>query len=616
MNLTQQIAAICVVGLAAMLAGLSASRAADDVVSATGIDVTTPMPAPDWALLERELMRSTEAACREFYDRYFDDRGYLLCVERWGGDDGPDDAIECVADWPLLYALGCSDEILKLYRRAWEGHLRQYTLAKTTDVEFARDGMYYKEFPVMFDWLHHGEGLTAFIFEGLADPTDPKFQKRLRRFAGLYMGEEPGADNYDAQHKIIRSLFTGSRGPLLRKATALDWAGDPIDVEGRFEPRHGERSYAEMLAHFRDYNDVVGDHPQNLCATSLATTAYMLTHEPKYKTWVVDYVDAWVERMKANHDIIPTNIGLDGKIGGECGGRWYGGVYGWGFTVVQPQNGEKINRNTHHLGISGFGNATLLTGDRRYGDAWRRQIDAVNSHARAVDGRTEYPTMHGDNGWYGYTPQKYSHGATNVYYWSMDRADRERLGNDPWINFLEARAADFPATALRADLETIRQRVAAMRADRTTPDTRLADDPLMVSPAAVTNLVQLMLGGIYPGHVASPLHARLRYFDPQARRAGLPPGTAALVERLSADEVTVVLVNLDVVHAHSIAVQGGAYGEHRFDSVSVEGKEQKLGGRSLQVRLAPGCGARLVLKMARYASAPTLSPPWEAAETK
>ena len=23
----------------------------------------------------------------------FDERGYLLCVERWGGDDGPDDAI-------------------------------------------------------------------------------------------------------------------------------------------------------------------------------------------------------------------------------------------------------------------------------------------------------------------------------------------------------------------------------------------------------------------------------------------------------------------------------------------------------------------------------------------
>ena len=35
---------------------------------------------------------------------------------------------------------------------------------------FARDGMYYKEFPVMFDWLHNGEGLTVFNLQGLSDP--------------------------------------------------------------------------------------------------------------------------------------------------------------------------------------------------------------------------------------------------------------------------------------------------------------------------------------------------------------------------------------------------------------------------------------------------------------
>jgi hypothetical protein len=64
------------------------------------IRITTPMPPPDWALLERELLRAQERACAEFFYRYFDDRGYLECVERWGGDDGPDDAIENVNDWP------------------------------------------------------------------------------------------------------------------------------------------------------------------------------------------------------------------------------------------------------------------------------------------------------------------------------------------------------------------------------------------------------------------------------------------------------------------------------------------------------------------------------------
>ncbi len=55
-----------------------------------------------------------------------------------GGDDGPDDAIENVNDWPVLYALGGPDSVLTLFKKAWEGHLRQYTAAKTTQVPFAR----------------------------------------------------------------------------------------------------------------------------------------------------------------------------------------------------------------------------------------------------------------------------------------------------------------------------------------------------------------------------------------------------------------------------------------------------------------------------------------------
>src|SRR6185295_9452554 len=68
------------------------------------IKIDTLMAPPAWALLEREVLRANAAACEEFFQKYFDERGFLLCVERWGGDDGPDDAIENVNDWPLLYA--------------------------------------------------------------------------------------------------------------------------------------------------------------------------------------------------------------------------------------------------------------------------------------------------------------------------------------------------------------------------------------------------------------------------------------------------------------------------------------------------------------------------------
>ena len=573
--------------------------------------VATPMEPPNWAVLERELIAANARACEAFFARYFDDRGFLECVERWGGDDGPDDAIENLTDWPILHALGAPDTILRLYEKAWEGHLRQYTRARTKDVEFARDGMYYKEFPVMFDWMHNGEGLTVFNLQGLSDPTDPGFRRRVTRYAGFYMNEDPGAPNYDPAHKIIRSLFNGSRGPLLRKATGLDWAGDPIEVENRFRPRHGENSYQLMLDHFKDYNDIVGDHPQNLSATTLALNAFMLTHDRKYRDWLLGYVDAWRRRMADNGGIIPSNVGLDGTIGGSAGGKWYGGVYGWGFSVLDPATGKMSDRSRVHLGLIGFGNAYFLTGDDRYLDPWRKQIDLVNSHKKVVNGRELYPHMHGDQGWYAYSPRKYDDGAMELWYWSMRPEDRKRLSTTGWLAFLDGQDPGYPERSLRADFGTIRRKVEGLRRDQTTPDTRLADDPMEFNPATVGTFVQLTLGGILPGRTGSILHCRLRHFDPQARRAGLPEDVSALVDSMTADAVTLTLVNVGQVEPRTVVVQAGGYAEHQFTSVTLDGREVPVDRPEVTVHLAPGAGTRLVFKMRRYANPPTLAFPWD-----
>jgi hypothetical protein len=111
------------------------------------LTVDTPVAPPGWALLERQLLKAQSDACEAFYDHYFDEKGYLLCVQRWGGDDGPDDAAENQLNWTMLHALGGSDKVLSLFKRGWEGHLRQCTEAKTVEVDLAREGMYYKEFP-------------------------------------------------------------------------------------------------------------------------------------------------------------------------------------------------------------------------------------------------------------------------------------------------------------------------------------------------------------------------------------------------------------------------------------------------------------------------------------
>src|SRR5262245_59121875 len=82
------------------------------------LKITTPTSPPTWALLERQVLDASSAACGEFYRKYFDDRGWLLCVERWGGDDGADDAIENCNDWPILHALGGSDDVRQMYLKA------------------------------------------------------------------------------------------------------------------------------------------------------------------------------------------------------------------------------------------------------------------------------------------------------------------------------------------------------------------------------------------------------------------------------------------------------------------------------------------------------------------
>ncbi|MBS0265995.1 MAG: hypothetical protein JSS02_28950 [Planctomycetes bacterium] len=572
--------------------------------------IDTPLTPPAWALLERELLRANTDACREFFSKYFDERGWLLCVERWGGDDGPDDAIENCNDWPLLSALGAPEVVLEMTKRAWEGHLRQYTLAKTVDVPFARDGMYYREFPVSFDWLHNGEGLNVFNLQGLNDPRDARFQQRVRRYAGFYLGEDPAARNYDPERKIIRSLFNGSRGPLLRKATAVDWAGDPIDVENRFRLGHGESSYAEMLEHFKDYNDIIGDHPLNLLTTSLALNAYMLTHEEKYRRWLLEYVDAWRERTLANNGIIPTNIGLDGKIGSAAGGKWYGGVYGWGFSVYDPASKKIAHRNQQYQGFIGFMNAFLLTGDDQYLDVWRKQIDTINSQARQVDGQTLYPHMFGDQGWYDFTPQKYDSHVLEIAYLSQRSDDLARVPGNPWLAYLAGKQPGYPEMALRRDLTQIRNRVQALRQDTTTPDTRLADDPMAYNPASVQSLVELMLGGLMPARIGSVLNCRFRYFDPLARRAGLPPDVAALVDSLTTDSAAVTLVNVNQLEPRTLVLQAGGYAEHEFVSVTHDGTTEAVQARHLTLRLAPGAGVRLAFQMRRHVHPPTMQFPW------
>jgi hypothetical protein len=320
-------------------------------------------------------------------------------------------------------------------------------------------------------------------------------------------------------------------------------------------------------------------------------------------------MDAWLERMKQNNGIIPSFVDLDGTIGGPQK-KWWGNAYGWGFSPVNPVTGRRENRNRIPRAVAGFTDAMLVTGDFKYADAWRNMMDAVNSHAQEVNGRKQYPSMYGEQGWYGWQNSPWNVGAMDLWFWTQKPEDLARVGQNQWISFLQGRNSGYPEQALQRDLQMITQRLTAMRADNTPAEKRLADNMLDYNPAATASLVQLMWGGLPPGADGSLLSARLRYFDPQNQRAGIPQDVAALVSEMSDTRTVVTLINVNTAESRTVIVQAGGYGEHQFLTATTGAATTQVNSSLLTVQLGAGCGQKIELEMKRYANPPTLLHPW------
>jgi hypothetical protein len=219
--------------------------------------------------------------------------------------------------------------------------------------------------------------------------------------------------------------------------------------------------------------------------------------------------------------------------------------------------------------------------------------------------------MYGADGWYGWRTAPWNVGALEVWYWSQKREDLERAGAEGgWIGFLEGHNPTYPDQILERDLNMVTQRLTAVRRDATPPEKRLADNMLDYNPAATDSMVQLMWGALVPGREGGLLNARLRYFDPDRKRAGVPEDVAALVSELSDSRTVVTLVNLNPSQRRTVIVQGGGYGEHQIVSVTAGDKTIPINSPVLTVQLDPGSGQRLTLDVSRYASVPTVLHPW------
>jgi hypothetical protein len=513
---------------------------------------------PGWAALEWKLIGRMEEAVELFRKKYVRDDGTLIWRDFWPGMDGADDAFEAFQNYPLLYALGGCDRLLDLAHSEWDTVAWQWT-------EY---GQLHREFYSYYDWMHHGEGSLFLYYMGLADARSLKFKTRSIRFASFYDGEDAQARNYDAARKIIRSPINGSMGPRF-KYSGEDWETHRAVLDGYLPPFEdipgipfvmgrcdwsGDETYKTILD-FLNRRMAKGDVPLNLNATSLIAHAYLYTGDDKYKDWITDYLGAWEERTRRNGGVIPDNVGLSGEIGEYMDGKWWGGYYGWrwphgSLTVVEP------------LITAGL-NALLLTGERRWLDLARSQMDMLyEKRIEDVEGKPLVPHRHLDAGWSDFRRENTK---WPVYLWSvtMDGADRERVGRlpdqqawgavaeelskgnrmeiHPWYHYIAGKNPDFPIQTLNANLRAVERRIEEIAAD--SDDINAADIHHWQdkNPVICEALVQLMLGGstnIYHGGL---MHTPLRYFH--GGRPGLPRGVGALVSRADSDGVTVAFHN-------------------------------------------------------------------------
>jgi len=609
---------------------------------------------PDWAHSQQELIINLTAAVEEFVARYVRDDGTLIWRDSWPGMDGSDDPYEGFQYFPLFYALTGNQRIYELGRKIWDGITWQWT-------EY---GQIHREFDGYYDWMHHGEANLYHYFFGLTKPNSLQDRTRAVRFAKMYNGEDPDAQNYDSALGIIRAPMSGSRGPRF-ETTHEDWITHRGVLDSYHAPFEDMTTSPFELGTCNWSNDEVyeevvrlmnermtkGDVPLNMNASGQMTHAFMYTADSSFTTWVVDYLNRWRQRAIDNGGIIPDNVGLTGKVGEYLEGKWWGGHYGWRwphglFTIIEPI-------------VNIVSNAVLMTGDDSYFALAREQIDTNFSMGKEIDGVWHTPNKHFDSGWTDFRPANPYH-AIHLWFRSLSDDDQERVercrgaldwqkvsiaekpfsvkhyntNTIPWYEFITGNLPDYPDQVLSANKRLLDQQLARLRSDHGDPkvwDTveQINDFPDSLSmqvdgyaihawqefnPLYFESLVQLQWGA--PMHISHGgfQFASVRYFNPETKTPGLPMGVSALVSHVDQTGMSLTLANVGSERTHVI-LQAGAFGEHTFVSAfQNQGQEISVDGPWCEIEVPGESSVSLDLKISRHSRVASYATPFESSE--
>lgn len=608
---------------------------------------------PDWAISQRSLFERLNAGAEEFVARYTRTDGSLIWREEWPGMDGSDDPYEGFQYLALLYALGGSEKVDQLARRMWDAITWQWSQYGQIDREF--DGYY--------DWMHHGEANLYHYFFGLTKPESVVERGRADRFARMYTGEDPLAENYDPELKLIRAPQAGSRGPRFQvtkedlgthrgvldgyHAPFEDMTTSPFE-EGKRMCDWSDPEVFEEVVRLMNQRTTKGDVPLNMNASGQMTHAFMYSGDDSLKKWVLEYMAVWQKRAKANGGIMPDNVGLNGEVGEYLDGKWWGGHYGWRwphgfFTIIEPIINTSIN-------------AYLLTGDVGHVEMAREQLDINFNLGKQIEGIWQTPNKHFDSGWADYRPANPVH-AIHLWARTLDEDDKQRVertrGNLdwktvtiaekpfsvkhynsntlPWYEFINGTLPNYPQELLAANHKLIDQQLTRLRSHdgdpRNWPDVdQIMDYPNSLSmqvdgyaihawqefnPVYFESLIQLMLGA--PAHISHGglQHSTIRYFDADLKRCGVPEDVAAMVHKITKTSVSVDLANTGSKERR-VVIQAGAFQEHSFTSVSETGADASvvITGTWVQITLPPESHVAIELGMNRYCNQPSYETPW------
>jgi hypothetical protein len=220
---------------------------------------------------------------------------------------------------------------------------------------------------------------------------------------------------------------------------------------------------------------------------------------------------------------------------------------------------------------------------------------------------------------------------------STGRNTKHYIGNTlAWFEFIQGNFPNYPVKVLKSNLQLIDNQLKKMRSHTGDPRNWDTYDPATAefeigldlripgysihawqefNPIYFEGLSQLLSGA--PMHVSHGglQFAKVRYFDGERQRSGLPKDVAAMVDKITTSLIQVHVINLSESESRILTLQAGNFGENRFDSVSIsteDGEIQKveINNKWFSIELGAGAGAVLNFQYTQYVNQPTYETPY------